>query len=72
MDDIFNPARPAGAYDDLLAEVLPLARQQRRWKPDDGPLPALYVSHGAPFTLDDSRWLHDLSTGVRHCRNRAP
>ena len=31
MTDIFNPTRPAGAYDDLLARVLPTARAQRGW-----------------------------------------
>ena len=60
MTDIFNPDRPAGAYDDLLARVLPQAREQRLWVPADGPLPALFVSHGAPPTLDDGRWLQDL------------
>jgi 4,5-DOPA dioxygenase extradiol len=60
LDDILNPARPAGAYDDLLAEVLPTAKAQRAWEPADGALPALFVSHGAPPTLDDSRWLRDL------------
>jgi 4,5-DOPA dioxygenase extradiol len=60
MNDIFNPARPAGAYDDLLAEVLPMARERRDWEPSDGPLPSLFVSHGAPPTLDDPEWLHDL------------
>ena len=60
LDDILNPARPAGAYDDLLAEVLPTATAQRPWEPADGPLPALFVSHGAPPTLDDPRWLRDL------------
>ena len=51
---------PAGAYDDHLARVLPLAREQRLWTPSDGPLPGLFVSHGAPFTLDDAQWLADL------------
>jgi 4,5-DOPA dioxygenase extradiol len=51
---------PAGAYDALLARVLPEARAQRTWEPADGPLPALFVSHGAPPTLDDARWLDDL------------
>ncbi len=51
---------PAGAYDALLARVLPQARDQRTWEPSDGPLPALFVSHGAPPTLDDARWLDDL------------
>ncbi|GID92073.1 DODA-type extradiol aromatic ring-opening family dioxygenase [Amorphoplanes digitatis] len=62
IDDPFNPAVPAGAYDDLLTRVLPQARGQRRWEPADGPLPALFVSHGAPPTLDDPRWLADLFT----------
>ena len=60
LDEILNPARPAGAYDDLLAEVLPAAQAQRQWEPSDGALPALFVSHGAPPTLDDPRWLRDL------------
>ncbi|MCW2807345.1 MAG: dioxygenase [Marmoricola sp.] len=60
--DPFRPAVPAGAYDDLLARVLPQARGQRTWEPDDGPLPALFVSHGAPPTLDDPQWLDDLFT----------
>lgn len=58
--DPFNPAVPAGAYDDLLARVLPTARAQRTWDQADGPLPALFVSHGAPPTLDDPQWLSDL------------
>jgi len=60
MNDIFNPTRPAGAYDDLLAAVLPQARDHRAWTPADGRLPALFVSHGAPPTLDDAGWLRDL------------
>jgi 4,5-DOPA dioxygenase extradiol len=60
LEDVLNPARPAGAYDDLLAEVLPLAGTRRAWQPSDGALPALFVSHGAPPTLDDADWLRDL------------
>lgn len=58
--DPFNPVKPAGAYDDLLASVLPAARAQRIWESSDGRLPALFVSHGAPPTLDDPKWLADL------------
>jgi 4,5-DOPA dioxygenase extradiol len=54
------PAVPAGAYDDLLARVLPQARQQKMWEPSDGPMPSLFISHGAPPTLDDPQWLDDL------------
>jgi 4,5-DOPA dioxygenase extradiol len=63
--DPFHPAVPAGAYDDLLARVLPQARTHRTWVPDDGPLPALFVTHGAPPTLDDPRWLDALHTWSR-------
>ncbi|WP_245673910.1 DODA-type extradiol aromatic ring-opening family dioxygenase [Actinoplanes rectilineatus] len=51
---------PAGAYDDLLARVLPAAREQRVWEQADGTMPTLFVSHGAPPTLDDPQWLDDL------------
>ncbi|WP_248763837.1 class III extradiol ring-cleavage dioxygenase [Pseudarthrobacter sp. SSS035] len=60
--DPFHPAVPAGAYDNLLAHALPRARAQKTWEPEDGPLPALFVSHGAPPTLDDPQWLDDLFT----------
>ncbi|MDO4238725.1 class III extradiol ring-cleavage dioxygenase [Micrococcus sp.] len=51
---------PAGAYDELLRRALPITRAQRRWEPADGRMPALFVSHGAPPTLDDPQWLDDL------------
>ena len=52
--------RPAGAYHEHLERVLPLARERQVWTPADGPLPSLFVSHGAPFTLDDPQWIADL------------
>ncbi|MFD5141958.1 DODA-type extradiol aromatic ring-opening family dioxygenase [Streptomyces sp. NPDC058401] len=60
--DLLNPAVQAGAYDDLLARVLPQARAQRAWEQSDGALPALFVSHGAPPVLNDPQWLEDLFT----------
>jgi 4,5-DOPA dioxygenase extradiol len=51
---------PAAAYDEFLLEALPAARTQRAWTPDDGPLPALYLSHGAPPLFDDPVWLRQL------------
>jgi 4,5-DOPA dioxygenase extradiol len=60
MSSIFNPAIPAGAYDEFLVEALPAARAQRSWTPADGPLPALYLSHGAPPLFDDGPWLRQL------------
>src|SRR4051794_16406371 len=60
LRDLLNPAVPAGAYHDLVARVLPQARAQRPWQPDDGRLPALFVSHGAPPTFNDAQWLAEL------------
>lgn len=34
---------------------------QRAWTPADGPLPALYLSHGAPPLLDDDGWMRELA-----------
>lgn len=62
LQALLNPATPAGAYDELLDRALPQARSQRLWEPADGPLPALFVSHGAPPTLDDPVWLDNLFT----------
>ncbi len=60
LTPLVRSAIPAGAYDDHLAGVLASGRHQRAWIPDDGLMPSLFVSHGAPFTLDDPQWLADL------------
>lgn len=65
VSDLFNPDAPAAAYDALLARTLPTAGEHRLWEPADGPLPSLFVSHGAPPTLDDGQWLGDLNTWSR-------
>lgn len=44
------------------AKVAPLSAAQRIWTPEDGPLPALYISHGAPPLFDDALWMDELST----------
>lgn len=38
----------------------PVSALQPRWEPSDGPLPALYLGHGAPPTLDDEKWSTEL------------
>ncbi|HWH00273.1 MAG TPA: hypothetical protein VNV66_13330 [Pilimelia sp.] len=60
MHDFLNPPRPAGPYDYLLARDLPTAKAQRLWAPTGGRLPALFVSHGLPPTLDNASWLQEL------------
>jgi 4,5-DOPA dioxygenase extradiol len=60
VTSILDPAIPAGAYDEFLPDALPRARAQRPWAPADGPLPAMYLSHGAPPLFDDGPWLRQL------------
>jgi 4,5-DOPA dioxygenase extradiol len=58
--DPFDVGNPAGAYDAFLPAARQRSARQRAWAPADGPLPALFVSHGAPPTLDDPVWLGQL------------
>jgi 4,5-DOPA dioxygenase extradiol len=58
---LFDPLVPAGAYDSFLAQAAPRSAAQRGWQPSDGPLPALYLGHGAPPLLDDPLWMSQLA-----------
>lgn len=60
MADILNPTIPGGAFDTFLREAAPASRDRRAWTPADGPLPALYISHGAPPLFDDPLWISQL------------
>jgi 4,5-DOPA dioxygenase extradiol len=62
MTSTLNPAVPGGAFDEFLIGALPEAKTRRPWTPADGPLPALYLSHGAPPLFDDGPWMHELFT----------
>ncbi|HLU44649.1 MAG TPA: class III extradiol ring-cleavage dioxygenase [Natronosporangium sp.] len=57
---IFHSPTPAAAYDEFLVTAAPASAAQRPWTPEDGPLPALYLSHGAPPLLDDPEWMRQL------------
>ena len=41
------------------------ADPHRAWQPEDGPLPALYLSHGAPPLFEDADWMARLFAWVR-------
>jgi 4,5-DOPA dioxygenase extradiol len=58
---IFDPRVPAGAYDEFVPEAAARSAAQRAWDPSDGPLPALYIAHGAPPLLDDAPWMSQLA-----------
>jgi 4,5-DOPA dioxygenase extradiol len=57
MTGIFSPEVEAGAFDALLPERGEESRRQPGWMPADGPMPALYLSHGAPPLFNDAHWM---------------
>ena len=60
MTATFDPTAPGAAYDAFMRDAAPSSRDQRRWTPADGPMPALYLSHGAPPLFDDPLWISQL------------
>lgn len=55
-----NHPAPAAAFDTFLRDDAPASRDHRRWTPTDGPMPALYLGHGAPPLFDDALWISEL------------
>ncbi len=41
------------------------AQPHRPWEPSDGPLPSLYISHGAPPLFEDQSWMAELHRWAR-------
>ena len=41
-------------------DALDRTAPHRAWTPDDGPLPSLYLSHGAPPLFEDAAWMDQL------------
>lgn len=48
------------AFDAFLPSAMAQSRAQRQWEPADGPLPVLFLSHGAPPLFDDGPWMSEL------------
>lgn len=51
---------PEAVFDEFMRERAPVSRSQRLWTPDDGPMPALYLSHGSPALFEDPLWMSEL------------
>ena len=55
---------PVHPYETHLARVAQ-AGDHAPWTPADGPLPALYLSHGAPPLFEDPAWMGELFAWAR-------
>lgn len=51
----------AAAFHALEPGLRAASATQRDWEPADGPLPTIYLSHGAPPLLDDDPWMRELA-----------
>ena len=50
---------------DVHVRAAAAAGAHRAWRPDDGLLPSLYVSHGAPPLFEDAEWMSRLFRWAR-------
>ena len=55
-----SPAEIVHPFDTFLADASPRSRGQRPWTSADGPLPGIFLGHGAPPLLDDPLWMGQL------------
>ncbi|HEU5129558.1 MAG TPA: class III extradiol ring-cleavage dioxygenase [Glycomyces sp.] len=53
-------AQPGAAFDAFLQTTAARTAERRAWTPADGPLPTLYISHGAPPLFDEAGWIDQL------------
>ncbi|MDL5157337.1 dioxygenase family protein [Actinomycetospora termitidis] len=60
MSSPFDQAAPGAAFDAFIGPARDTASGRRPWTPADGPMPAIYLSHGAPPLYDDGGWMRDL------------
>jgi aromatic ring-opening dioxygenase catalytic subunit (LigB family) len=67
MTSILHPPVEGAAFDAFLQGSAPASRHHERWRPDDGVMPALYLSHGAPPVFNDAHWMDQLFAWSRSC-----
>ena len=48
-----------------LVDGLDKTRPHKTWTPDDGALPSLFISHGAPPLFEDNYWMAQLANWAR-------
>lgn len=58
---MFSAGGPAAAaFDAFLPSAAQRSAAHQAWRPADGPMPAIFLSHGAPPVFDDARWMTEF------------
>ncbi|HKN45537.1 MAG TPA: class III extradiol ring-cleavage dioxygenase, partial [Propionibacteriaceae bacterium] len=60
MISILHPPVEGAAFDAFMDSSASASRDHQRWRPEDGKMPALYLSHGAPPVFNDAHWMDQL------------
>ncbi len=63
-DARINPRHPFVGHLHLV-DALDRKQPHRTWTPEDGALPSLYISHGAPPLFEDAAWMEQLVNWAR-------
>ncbi|HEV7148910.1 MAG TPA: class III extradiol ring-cleavage dioxygenase [Pedococcus sp.] len=63
-DARISPAHPFAAHL-RRAAAAERANSHRVWTPEDGPMPSLYLSHGAPMLFEMAGWMTELYSWAR-------
>jgi 4,5-DOPA dioxygenase extradiol len=63
-DAVIDARHPFAAHLRRVAAI-EKASPHREWTPGDGPLPSLYVSHGAPMLFEMTDWMTQLGRWAR-------
>ncbi len=60
MTSPMHASVPGAAFDAFVADTAPSVSDRTLWTPGSGPMPALFLSHGAPPLFDDPLWIDEL------------
>jgi len=63
-DALIDPRHPFVRHLHLV-DALDREQQHQTWRPEDGALPSLYLSHGAPPLFEDRVWMEQLVRWAR-------
>ena len=59
---MWNSSAPAAAFLEAEADLVTRARRRENWGPEHGPMPSIFLSHGAPPLFENAEWIEGLAS----------